>query len=411
MAGEGVVARIVGRNSHDRPRAVASQHVVRNVDRNRLARERVDRIGACRYTAYALGFGDALPLGAFLRLGDVLLDGGPLFGRGKVVNPFVLRSDDHEGNAEDRVGTRGEYLEFSVGALDVEEDLGAFRTADPVALDLLQRVAPLEPLQSVEHPLGVGRYAEQPLFHPLLFDGKAAAFGESVLHLVVGQYRAQLRTPIDHRVGAERQAVVLEDLFAFLFGFGFPFVGRETHLLRAGGVESFGALRLETGDEFFDRFGLVRTAVVVVFEHLQKGPLGPFVIGGIAGADLTVPVEREADLVELFPVAGDVPFGRYGGVLPRLNGVLFGRQAESVVAHRMKYVEAAKPFVARVDVRSDIAQRVSDVQTRTRRVGEHVEHVEFGPRRVGLDLVGFIFLPAALPLGLDLLEIVLHSSS
>ena len=34
----------------------------------------------------------------------------------------------------------------------------------------------------------------------------------------------------------------------------------------------------------------------------------------------------------------DVPFGRYGGVLPRLNGVLFGRQAESVVAHRMKYV-------------------------------------------------------------------------
>ena len=92
--------------------------------RQRLARERVDRIGACRYTAYALGFGDALPLGAFLRLGDVLLDGGPLFGRGKVVNPFVLRSDDHEGNAEDRVGTRGEYLEFSVGALDVEEDLG-----------------------------------------------------------------------------------------------------------------------------------------------------------------------------------------------------------------------------------------------------------------------------------------------
>ena len=74
---------------------------------------------------------------------------------------------------------------FRSGALDVEEDLGAFRTADPVALDLLQRVAPLEPFQSVEHPLGVGRYAEQPLFHLLLFDGKAAAFGESVLHLVV----------------------------------------------------------------------------------------------------------------------------------------------------------------------------------------------------------------------------------
>ena len=95
-------------------------------------------------------------------------------------------------------------------------------------------------------------------------------------------------------------------------------------------------------------------------------------------------------------------------MLPRLNGVLFGRQAESVVAHRMKYVEAAKPFVARVDVRSDIAQRVSDVQTRTRRVGEHVEHVEFGTCGIGFHAIGFLFLPAALPLGFYLFEIVLH---
>ena len=113
MAGEGVVARVVGRNGHDGPRAVASQHVVRNVDRNRLARERVDRVGACRNAAYALGFGDALALGAFLRLGDVLLDGGLCCsGVVRSPNPLVLRGDDHEGHAEDRVGTRGEYLEF-----------------------------------------------------------------------------------------------------------------------------------------------------------------------------------------------------------------------------------------------------------------------------------------------------------
>ena len=134
----------------------------------------------------------------------------------------------------------------------------------------------------------------------------------------MSQYRAQLRTPIDHRVGAERQAVVLEESVRVPLRFlDFHSSAVKRISLRAGGVEGpFGALRLETGDEFFDRFGLVRTAVVVVFEHLQKGPLGPFVIGGIAGADLTVPVEREADLVELFPVAGDVPFGRYGRVLP-----------------------------------------------------------------------------------------------
>jgi hypothetical protein len=95
-------------------------------------------------------------------------------------------------------------------------------------------------------------------------------------------------------------------------------------------------------------------------------------------------------------------------VLAGLYGVLLGGQAEGVVSHRVQDVEAFLAFVARVDVRGDIAQRMAYVQAGARRVGEHVEHVEFGPRRVGLDLVGFIFLPAALPLGLDLLEIVLH---
>ena len=102
----------------------------------------------------------------------------------------MLGGDDHERHTEDRVGTRGEDLQLAVRTLDVEEDLRTLRAADPVALDLLERVAPLEAVESVEHALGVGRHAQQPLFHALLLHGVAAAHRQSVVYLVVGQHRA-----------------------------------------------------------------------------------------------------------------------------------------------------------------------------------------------------------------------------
>ena len=146
-------------------------------------------------------------------------------------------------------------------------------------------------------------------------------------------------------------------------------------------------------------------------EHFEERPLRPLVVAGVARAHLAVPVERETDLVQLLAVAGDVLLGRHGRVLARLDGVLLGGQAEGVVSHRVQDVEALEPLVARVDVRGDVAQRVPDVQARSRRIGEHVQHIEFGPRGVRFHLVGLVRPPAALPFGLDLLEIVLHISS
>jgi len=178
--------------------------------------------------------------------------------------------------------------------------------------------------------------------------------------------------------------------------------------LRAGDVQPFGAVPLEGRGQLLDRAGLLPVVAVVGAEHFEERPLRPFVVARIAGADFAVPVEREADFVQLLAVAGDVLLGGDGRMLARLDGVLFGRKAEGVVAHRMQDVEALLALVARVDVRGDVAQRMAHMQAGARRIGEHVQHIEFGPRRIGLDLVGFILLPAALPLGLDLLEIVLH---
>ena len=105
---------------------------------------------------------------------------------------------------------------------------------------------------------------------------------------------------------------------------------------------------------------------------------------------------------------GDVLFGGDARMLAGLHGVLLGRQAEGVVAHRVKDIESLEPLVARVDVRGDVAQRMADMQACPRGVGEHVEHVEFGTCGIGFHAIGFLFLPAALPLGFYLFEIVLH---
>ena len=410
VAGESIVARVVGRNGHDRAGAVAGQHVVGDIDRNGLAGKGVDGAGTRGHAADALGLGDALALGTLAGLGDVLLDGGPVVGRREFIDPLVLGGDDHEGHAEDRVGARGEDFELAVRALDVEEDLRADRAADPVALDLLERIAPGELVQPVEHALGVGRDAQEPLLHAFLLDGVAAAHRQAVAHLVVGQHGAELGAPVDHRVGAVGEAVVLQHLLLAGLVPAVPLGGREAHIDGAGGVEALAAVFGECLDELGDGARLMGIVAVVVVVHLEERPLRPLVIGRVAGADFALPVEREADLVQLLAVAGDVALGGDGGVLARLDGVLLGGETERVVAHGVQDVEALEPLVARIDVRGDVPQRMPHVQACPRGVGEHVEDVVFGPRGVGGHLVGAALLPALLPLGFDLSEIVFHLS-
>ena len=51
---------------------------------------------------------------------------------------------------------------------------------------------------------------------------------------------------------------------------------------------------------------------------------------------------------------------------------------------------------------------MADVQARTGRIREHVEHIEFGACGVFDDAIGMILAPLLLPFGLYLFEIVLH---
>ena len=52
-------------------------------------------------------------------------------------------------------------------------------------------------------------------------------------------------------------------------------------------------------------------------------------------------------------------------MLSSLDGILLGREAERIVAHRVKDIESAQTLVAAVDIARDVAERVSHMKSRT----------------------------------------------
>jgi hypothetical protein len=76
-------------------------------------------------------------------------------------------------------------------------------------------------------------------------------------------------------------------------------------------------------------------------EQLQEDPLRPAHVARIRGVDLPRPVVAEAERPELALERLDVVRRRRRGMLPGLDRVLLGGQAERVPAHRVQHVVAA----------------------------------------------------------------------
>ncbi|MNS52788.1 hypothetical protein D3C72_855150 [compost metagenome] len=348
--GELPVTLVMPGHGHDGARAVGGEHVVRDPDRNFLAVGRVHGHGAGERAGLLLGEIRAVQVALERGLLLVSRDGGLLGLGGDLVDERVLGGQNRVGRAEERVRAGGEDREAVLGAGDLEGHLGAFRAADPVALHLLDVLGPVEVVEAVEELLGVGGDLEDPLAHGLAHDGVAAALALAVDDLLVGQDRLELGAPVDH------------------------------HLRLVG------------------QSGLV---------ELQENPLGPLEVARVGGADLAVPVVAEAQGLDLAAEVVLVALGDDRRLLTGGDRRLLGGQAEGVPAHRVQHVEPAHALVARDDVRGRVAFRVADVQTGARRIREHVQDVELGLVRVLAGLEGLVFLPVTLPLGFDLLGIVL----
>ena len=173
--------------------------------------------------------------------------------------------------------------------------------------------------------------------------------------------------------------------------------------------------RFELVDELRDRTGAIDRRVVPGVEDLQEDPLRPPIERDVGGGHRAAGIVPEPEAVQLAPVVGDVRLGRDAGVLAGLHGVLLRGQTERVVAHGVQHVVAGHAQVARVDVGTDEAERVPNMQPVAARIGKHVEHehlrplghlVETGrqrPRGIG-GAVCALVVPPPLPARLDLLR-------
>src|SRR4029079_11421374 len=112
--------------------------LVGDPDRQALAVDRIDR-GQAGGDAGLLGPGRALLDRAGAGVPRVLLR---LLAR-MSVDERILGREDEGGGSEQGVGTGREDRDVVAGLLDLEEDLGALRTADPVALDRLRLLRPV----------------------------------------------------------------------------------------------------------------------------------------------------------------------------------------------------------------------------------------------------------------------------
>ena len=108
----------------------------------------------------------------------------------------------------------------------------------------------------------------------------------------------------------------------------------------------------------------------------------------------------------------DVRLGRFTRVPSGLERVLLGGQAEGVVTERMQDVVTGHALEPRVNVGTDVTERMADMKPRAAGVRKHVEHVELGVARHRLEPLreqsggirgpeGAVVLPVVLPLPLE----------
>ena len=221
--GELPVALVLARHGHDRPGAVAHQHVVGDADRDRLIGDRVGRVGAgehaglLRVSTWRSTSVERPRCAAVLRDGverrrrSARPAGGVPSGhaaRRQLVDQRMLGRKHHERRAEQRVGARREDADRLAARRHGEVDQRAFAAADPVALHRLDRVGPVEQVEVVDQPVGVGGDPHHPLPQRALEHREVAAVAAAVGgDLLVGQHRAQPGAPVHRRLGDVGQAV------------------------------------------------------------------------------------------------------------------------------------------------------------------------------------------------------------
>ena len=142
---------------------------------------------------------------------------------------------------------------------------------------------------------------------------------------------------------------------------------------------------IQFGNQLGDRPRLAGVGIEPRVVDLQEYPLGPLVEVRVGGREAAPRVVTEPEPPQLPTEVHDVRLGPGTRVCSGLNGVLLGGEAEGVKPQGVQHVATTHAEVPRVDIGSDVTQRMTYMQALTRRIGEHVldEHLVRRNRAVG----------------------------
>ena len=174
------------------------------------------------------------------------------------------------------------------------------------------------------------------------------------------------------------------------------------------GIAALGSMLLEMSHQFLDGTCLVEFGIVIALEHLQESPLCPLIVNGVTGAHFAVPIVAETYFVQLLAIAGNILISSDFRMLTRLDGILLGGQTIGIIAHGVQHVEALQALVAGINVTGNVAQRMSHMQTCSRRIGKHVQHIKFRTAIVNFTFIGVMITPILLPLFFYVFIVIFH---
>ena len=256
------------------------------------------------------------------------------------------------------------------GACYLKLHFRTLRATYPVLLSLLDAVAPLYCVQSVQESLCVGTHSQTPLSHLLLFHRETAAHTHTVNHLVIRQHRAQPCTPVHHCLAHEGNPVVHQHVTLLLLVHRLPFLSREVQFLRLCHtklIQPFRTLLLKISHQLLNRTSLSSRMALLSLgggwegaftkeraKHLLERPLRPLIIARCTSPHLSVPVEAETNLVQLLTISVNILERRLLRVLTCLNGILLSRKTIRIITHRVQHVISLQPFETSIDVTGDI---------------------------------------------------------
>ena len=356
-----IVALVVRGYGHDGSGAIPHHDIIGYKERDPVARDGIDggqavqlHAGLVLHELRALEF---RLLGGFL---PVLLYVRPV--RNPVlifVQQRMLRGNDHERHAVERVAPRGINLELLVRnrrplpVRDIKVNERAGGAADPGNLLLLDGIRIIHGIEAIEELVRVGRDFQEPHVLRQLHDIAVADVALAALGVLVGQDHLAVRAVVDERLRAEHEPV---------------------------------------------------------FEQLQENPLRPLVVVRVGRREFPRPVKREADLLQLVGKVRDILLRDDMRMRIRLDGVVFRGKAERIKADREQDVIALHAAFSREHLNGAVGFDMSYMHTLAGRIRELHESV---PLRLfvkihRLERIGVG--PCLLPFRLNFTEVVFHAA-